>query len=84
MLVQFFKDLPATALDLKTIEHALEQSCLRFKRYYGIGQALTIDLKSALRKYYETVINFVVDMHSEFSGGRTSTPPIFSRSTPAN
>jgi len=84
MSIQFFRDLPATELDLKTIEHTLEQSRVRFKRYYETGRALTTDLKSALIKYYETIINFVVEMHGEFSRGRTSASPIFLILTPAN
>lgn len=77
-IVQFFKDLPAIELDLKTVEHTIEQSRVRFEHYFGVGKPLTTDLKRALIKYYEAVINFVIDMHREFLGGRASTYPFSS------
>lgn len=56
---------------LESTERTLRQSMTRFERYFR-ENTMSQDVQSALVTYYKLVLNFAVDVHGEFAGGRLS------------
>ncbi|KAK6371031.1 hypothetical protein LTR64_006278 [Lithohypha guttulata] len=70
-LLGIIKDLGTTAKMLESTERTLRQSMTRFERYFR-ENTMSQDVQSALVTYYKLVLNFAVDVHGEFAGGRLS------------
>lgn len=70
---QVFKEIGAALEFLENTGRTLESSVRRFGRYMQEGIELSSDLRDAMSTYFEVVIEFVVDVHSDLASSLTST-----------
>lgn len=72
---QVFKEIGAALECLENTARTLESSIRRFSRYMQEGIKLSSDLHDAMSTYFEVVIDFAVDVHSDLASSLTSTCP---------